>query len=557
MFKADDEVIVEKFKKLNSRIDVADMLEVDEQSLRYFLFVKRPENLYKTFCIPKKKGGNRIISAPNIKLKKIQSKLAYILQLIYEPKVCAFGFVKDRNIVDNARKHTKKQEILNIDLKDFFTQFHFGRVRGMLMAKPYSIGIEAATTIAQIACYNGKLPQGAPTSPILTNMLCVPLDNSLMQFAKKYGLTFTRYADDLTFSSYKECLFEEIVYKVDDKLILCEELQKIFEKHNIIVNKNKITLRNRFSRQETTGIIVNRFPNVKREYYKQLRAILYNCSTAGVYNAAKKYIDLGLCHNSKIIAYKDKPESEELVVNWFKMVIKGKITFIKQVKGQEHPSFYALASKANEVFKEELFDLSYFDKLNSILRNNVFIVQERPSDNIRQGSAFYVSNIGLFTSYHVTETNAFFELYSSIGQKTNHIISNELNLKSDNKDIDYSLFDIRVNDAIDLNIGDSSSLAIGDSVIIAGFPDYKAGDSITTQTCQIVSISTLFGAPFYKVSGRIIHGASGGVVLNSRCEVVGIIKGGIVTLEDDSNNDNQGFLPIHIVVKDLKEKNII
>lgn len=94
MFKADDEVIIEKFKKLNSRIDIADLLEIDDQSLRYFLFVKRPENLYKTFCVPKKKGGNRIISAPNIKLKKIQSKLAYVLQLIYEPKVCAFGFVK-------------------------------------------------------------------------------------------------------------------------------------------------------------------------------------------------------------------------------------------------------------------------------------------------------------------------------------------------------------------------------------------------------------------------------------------------------------------------------
>lgn len=64
MFKVDDEVIIEKFKKLNSRIDVADMLEIDEQSLRYFLFVKRPENLYRTFCVPKKKGGNRIISSP-------------------------------------------------------------------------------------------------------------------------------------------------------------------------------------------------------------------------------------------------------------------------------------------------------------------------------------------------------------------------------------------------------------------------------------------------------------------------------------------------------------
>ena len=183
------------------------------------------------------------------------------------------------------------------------------------------------------------------------------------------GIMMSTNSSLLTFSSYKECLFEEIVFKVDDKLILCEELQKIFKKHNIIVNNNKITLRNRFARQEITGIIVNKFPNVKREYYKQLRAILYNCIAMGVYNTAKKYIDLGLCNNSKIISCKDKPESEELIVNWFKMVIKGKINFIKQVKGEAHPSFYALASKANEVFKEDLFDLIYYLICHLIFQN--------------------------------------------------------------------------------------------------------------------------------------------------------------------------------------------
>ena len=114
-----------------------------------------------------------------------------------------------------------------------------------------------------------------------------------------------------------------------------------------------------------------------------------------------------MCHNIKIVECKDKPENEDLIVEWFKMVLNGKITFIRQVKGQESPSFYALAKIANDVFQDELFDLSYFDKLNTILTKNVFIVQENSSDDIRQGSAFYVSNVGVFTSYDVRQKMSF------------------------------------------------------------------------------------------------------------------------------------------------------
>lgn len=560
MFASSDEVLIEKFKNLKSRIDVAGLLEIDDKSLRFFLFAEHKESLYKTFYIPKKNGDKRLISAPNKKLKKIQEKLAYILNLIYNPKICAYGFVRNKSVVDNAKRHIKKQDILNIDLKDFFTQFHFGRVRGMLLSKPYELGKEAATTIAQLTCHNGFLPQGAPTSPILTNMLCVPLDNSLMQFAKKYGLTYTRYADDLTFSSHGECLFERIVFKDNDNLILCDELQKIFEKHSIVVNKNKITIRNRCSRQEVTGIIVNKFPNTRREYYKQLRAILHNCQRYGVYYAAKKYIDLGLCHNTKIINCKDNIDAQELIVGWFKSVIKGKISFIKQVKGRESTTFYSLASKANVAFKEELFDLSCFDRLNEILTKNLFVLLEETSSDIRQGSAFYVSDYGLFTSFHVTENDGFYKLYNSSGDKTNIIVSNEMNLKSSSKTIDYSLYNVKVADASPVKIGDSSSLRIGDTVIIAGFPNYITGDTFTMQNCQIVSKSTLFQLPFYNVSGRIVHGASGGIVLNTLYEVVGIIKGGIVSINDDEHIDKQGFLPIHVVIEDLnllKNSNIL
>lgn len=556
MFKATDEQLINRFKNLKTRLDISNILEIEDRSLRYFLYVKRTENLYKSFQIPKKHGGVRSISAPCEELKNIQRKLAYILQLIYEPKICTYGFVKNKNIVDNAKNHIKKQEILNIDLKDFFTQFHFGRVRGMFKAKPYSLGDEAATTIAQIVCYNGVLPQGAPTSPIITNMICVPLDNSLMRFAKKNGLTYTRYADDLTFSSYKGCIFENIVSYFNEQWVICLELQKIFEKHNMIINENKITLRNRQARQETTGIIVNRFPNVKREYFKNLRAILHKCETSGIYDVAKNYIDMGLCHNDDIIKNKDNPQSEELIINWFKNVVKGKINFVKQVKGSRSPSFFSLANKANKVFNDELFDLTYFDKINKILEKNVFILQEETVDKFNQGTAFYIEGLGLFTSYHVTEKDGFFQVYNATGEKSGKIVSRTLNLTMEDKKIDYALYSLKIDNTINLSIGDSSTLKPGDQVVIAGFPDYKKGDSITKQTCQIISNTKLFDAPFCKVSGRIVHGASGGIVLNLACEVIGIIKGGIVSLDEDIINDNQGFVPIHVVIEDLQKKGI-
>ncbi|WP_312354665.1 reverse transcriptase domain-containing protein, partial [Aminipila sp.] len=193
----------EKFLLAKTREDIADLLGIKEKSLRYFLFKKRPENMYHTFEIPKRNGEQRKISAPCQELKQIQKKLANLLSCVYVPKMCAYGFLNDKNIVGNASQHINRNIVLNIDLKDFFTQIHFGRIRGMLMKEPYAIGEEAATTIAQIACLNGVLPQGAPSSPILTNMICAPMDNNLMRLAKKTGCTYTRYADDITFSTHR------------------------------------------------------------------------------------------------------------------------------------------------------------------------------------------------------------------------------------------------------------------------------------------------------------------------------------------------------------------
>lgn len=554
MFKRTDEKLVELFDKAKTRNDIANLLEIEEKSLRYFLFVKRPENLYTYFEIPKKHGGIRQIYAPMNEWRNIQRKLSYVLSLKYHPRECVYGFVNQKNIVGNASCHTKKAEILNIDLKDFFTQFHFGRVVGMLKSKPYLLGDEAAITIAQIACLNGVLPQGSPTSPVLTNMICASLDTKLLRYAKKHKLVYTRYADDITLSSYTHNISEIIVFRNGNAFALDESLGKIFSENSFIVNEDKITLRTRDGRQEVTGVIVNKFPNVKREYVQKLRALLHNCMRNGVYNEARKYIDKGLCKNRFILEQIDNPEKQKLIEEWYKSVLVGKINYIRQIKGKQSFTFYALALLTNKIFSEKLFDLSYFDRINAVIDNNVFVLCN--NDETVQGSGFFVDGYGLFTSYHVTEEGDIFYVWKNDKKIIPTSVCATINQKFADKTIDYALYEVSIPDTISVSIGNSSEIKVGDTVFIAGFPDYLKGDSITKEQCQITGKTTLFGAPFFKVSGRVVHGASGGIVLNEKCQIVGIIKGGCASNDENNITIKQGFVPIDVVMEDIGNKSI-
>src|SRR5690606_8958560 len=129
------------------------------------------------------------LSIPTESLKIIQQKLNQVLQLVYKPKLSTHGFVNNRSIVTNADAHIKKKKhryILNVDIKDFFPSINFGRVRGMFMAPPYNQPEHVATVLAQICCSNNELPQGAPTSPIVSNMICAQMDSQLQQLAKPH-----------------------------------------------------------------------------------------------------------------------------------------------------------------------------------------------------------------------------------------------------------------------------------------------------------------------------------------------------------------------------------
>src|SRR5690606_11367239 len=143
-------------------------------------------------------GELRVIEAPRRKLKEVQRRvLDYLTVLAFHPKNCVHGFVAKRSIVSNARAHKEHdvRYLLNIDLQDFFGSIIFKRVRGVMMAMPFNMSYEVATVVAQLACHNGKLPQGAPTSPFLANQVCREMDSRIVKVAGRYRGKYTRYAD--------------------------------------------------------------------------------------------------------------------------------------------------------------------------------------------------------------------------------------------------------------------------------------------------------------------------------------------------------------------------
>ncbi|RYZ81101.1 MAG: hypothetical protein EOP06_24100 [Proteobacteria bacterium] len=148
------------FLKMSSISDLANILEIPEQTLRYFVY--RQPIVYKQFQIPKKNGSLRNISAPPKSIKLIQSKLNSILHSCGLFDVAAHGFVRGNGIKSNAGLHVRRNIILNIDLENFFPKINFGRVRGLFMNYPFHLPASIATALARLSCDGNTLPQGAP-----------------------------------------------------------------------------------------------------------------------------------------------------------------------------------------------------------------------------------------------------------------------------------------------------------------------------------------------------------------------------------------------------------
>ena len=255
--------IEKNFLSITTKQELASFLGVKYPILAYNLYKLSDDKKYVTFEIKKKGKGVRKIIAPDSGIKHIQSLLLKVLMEYYPVKSCVHGYVENKSIKTNAQLHIKKKIIVNLDLKNFFPSINFGRVKGIFKSYPFNFNDEVSTTIAQICCYKGILPQGAPTSPIVSNFICRKLDNELITLSKKGRFHYTRYADDLTFSTNILPLPDVIGSILDNKLIISKELLEIIKTNGFTVNKKKIRYSKRENRQEVTGLIVNEFINVR------------------------------------------------------------------------------------------------------------------------------------------------------------------------------------------------------------------------------------------------------------------------------------------------------
>jgi hypothetical protein len=271
--------------------DIASGMGITVGELRFLAFNRKTSLVshYARFKIPKKTGGERLISAPLPRLKAAQH---WILQNILgriELHDAAHGFRQSRSIVTNARPHVGAECIINIDLKDFFPSVGYKRVKGLFRSLGYS---EAAATIFALLCteadteevhLDGKkyfvargerrLPQGAPTSPAITNLLCRRLDRRLKKMADEVGFAYTRYADDLTFSASGENL-----KNICNTLRRCEA---IVAHEGFTIHPDKVRVLRRSRRQEVTGVVVNLRPAVSRDELRRFRAVMHQVEKDG------------------------------------------------------------------------------------------------------------------------------------------------------------------------------------------------------------------------------------------------------------------------------------
>lgn len=303
-------------------------------------------DLYTDNYIPKKSGGKRKIQVPCSGLKEIQRYIVEILNAIFVPEACVIGFVRGKSIVDNAKPHVGRKYLVAYDLKDFFTSIYAKLVKCCLVNNPFNFTDEIANLITNICSVRIKensckrvLPQGSPASPILSNIVFAVFDKYILHSSTRRGIIYTRYADDLTFSSDKDFYYNRrfslsSLFPYNSEFYHDTHLRQFFYFTRILrINKKKTRKCKSGQRKIVTGIVVNEKLNVKRDYVREIRDLLYIWEKYGYNDAKARY-------NNHIRRSTPDASPSELL-----NVLVGRINFIKQVKGKNDPIFLRFKDK--------------------------------------------------------------------------------------------------------------------------------------------------------------------------------------------------------------------
>lgn len=457
--------------------------------------------MYEHFSLIKGPNKVRLISAPDKRLKFLQRKLADKLNELYRPRKPVHGFVFARSVKTNALAHLHRRFIVNIDLKEFFPTISQNRVEGMLS----SLGIDArvAEIIARICCNNGHLPQGAPSSPVLSNMICFRLDKKLMGIAKEARCIYTRYADDITFSSHQPPALFEVSLPPAGRFspdLFVPKLRDVFQQNGFAINPDKVHFADRHSRRTVTGVKVNELLNIDRRYVRNIRAALYSIETLGIKDAEKKYHEMHRGRSS-LAAH-----------------LQGKISFLTHIKGPSDPVVRSITLRFNNCFPTHPIRVT--PTPDEIRERAVWVVEQA----CNQGTAFFLKGVGLVTAAHCVKGFDQVEVF----HPSKHANTFKTTVRKLDEHRDLAILDHEIPPTEYFELDPiSRAIATGDTMTALGYPGWALGDSLNIRPGVVSTITRKSAVRLIEVTQKLTQGMSGGPLLDANDAVAGIIhKGG-------------------------------
>lgn len=485
--------------EMASESDLLAYLEISPAELKKLWWFR--DRMYSEFNIAKSSGKIRLITAPDRRLKMIQRRIATLLNQLYRIRNPVHAFVLDKSVKTNAEAHGDRRHVVNLDLEDFFGSITEARVAGLLA----SLGIpqRVSEIIARLCCRGAKLPQGAPTSPVISNMICFRLDTDLMLIAKASRSIYTRYADDITFSSYQPpaSLFEGPVPPSGrfSPELLASSLREAISANGFVVNSEKTHYADRNSRRIVTGVKINAGLNVDRRYIRQIRAVLHSIEKSGLPAAQSKYSSAG--GKGQVADH-----------------LRGKISYVAHLKGRADPVVRSIISRYNLSFRKSPISLEPTPEERR--DRSVWVVQNQDD----HGTCFFLKDVGLITSAHCV-TGA---MEVEVLHPSRHTTLFPAAILHRDEHRDLAILDtsaIPKSDFYEMELA-TAAVATMDRVVALGYPSWGLGERLNIRPGEVTVLTPKFGVPLVEVSQQLSQGMSGGPVIDREGKVVAVIRSG-------------------------------
>ncbi len=507
-------------QKAHDYTSLARLFGVSPAMLKANLYSSRG---YWVFDIPKKSGGFRRISAPTKSRKALQKALLPVLVNTYRPNLSVHGFVANRSIETNARKHVGRRTVLNVDLRDFFPTISFQRIRGVFLAPPFRLSWTTANIVAQVCCDQGVLPAGGVTSPSLSNIVCARMDKRLSALCQRLGGLYTRYADDMTMSFDRPLAQLTSIVQMDERgeALPGKSLTQIISEEGFSINLEKLRVSTNMQRKVVTGLVVNERVNVRRAWYLNLESLCY---------AARKF---GLAS----VASAEFPEESDpnVAVRRLLRRLHGRLAYYQMVRGNGDWLLAELANRFNALHSDPYLrvpDVEAISKKNRLGRGVLIVAAyEEPmtifSDAAHQGSGF-ISKRGLIvTAAHVLlHDGALLPHVYVMNERKLSLHECDVLARDETRDVAILRTRTDSHDLIRCRFKLGDDLIGGDHVDAVGFPGYEFGDHhvvvpglVTRSKRPVAGLS----AKIALIDAPLQAGMSGGPVIGENQTVRAIV----------------------------------